>query len=64
MCKKLEEHVNNIKTRLDLFKDKLKDMFKDISCPGRTKRKKEIDNKWKNEKRKKLVVTLRPCPYL
>ena len=35
MCKKLEEHVNNIKNRLDLFKDKLKDMFKD-----RTKRKK------------------------
>ena len=29
MCKKLEEHVNNIKNRLDLFKDKLKDMFKD-----------------------------------
>ena len=29
MCKKLEERVNNIKNRLDLFKDKLKDMFKD-----------------------------------
>ena len=29
MCKKLEEHVNNIKNRLDLFRDKLKDMFKD-----------------------------------
>ena len=29
MCKKLEEHVNNIKNRLDLCKDKLKDMFKD-----------------------------------
>ena len=41
MCKKLEEHVNNIKNRLDLFKDKLKDMFKDISSPGRTKQKKK-----------------------
>ena len=37
MCKKLEEHVNNIKNRLDLFKDKLKYMFKDISSSGRTK---------------------------
>ena len=27
MCKNLEEHVNNIKNRLDLFKDKMKDMF-------------------------------------
>ena len=35
---KLENHVNNIKNRLDLFKDKLKDMFKDIYSPGRTKR--------------------------
>ena len=54
MSKKLEEHINNIKNRLDLFKDKLKDMFKDISSPGRTKRKKEIDNKWKIEKRRKV----------
>ena len=37
---KLQEHVNNIKNRPDLFKDKLKYMFIDISSPGRTKRKK------------------------
>ena len=58
MCKKLEEHVNNIKNRLDLFKDKLKDMFK----PWQNKAKKEMDNKWKNEKRRK--VGCNSCPYL
>ena len=58
MSKKLEERVNNIKNRLDLFKDKLKDMFKD-----RTKRKKRtISGKMRREE--KLVVILRPCPYL
>ena len=40
MCKKLKEHVSNIKNRPDLFKDELKDLFKDISSPGRTKQKK------------------------
>ena len=38
----------------DLFKDKLNDMFRDISSRGRRKRKKERDNKWKIEKRTKV----------
>ena len=59
MCKKLEEHVNNIRDRLDLFKDKLKDMFKD-----RTKRKKRWTISGKMRREEKLVVILGPCPYL
>ena len=59
MCKKLEEHVNNIKNRLDLFKDKLKDMFELTE-----QSEKEMDNKWKMRREEKLVVILRPCPYL
>ena len=53
MCKKLEEHVNNTKNRLDLFKDKLKDMFKD-----RTKRKKRWTISGKMRREEKLVVIL------
>ena len=54
MCKKLEELVNNIKNRLDLCKDKLKDMCKDISSPGRTKRNKRwtISGKMRREEKK------------
>ena len=64
MCKKLEEHLNNIKNRLDLFKDKLKDMFEDISSPGRTKRKKRQTISGKMRREEKLVVILRPCAYV
>ena len=64
ICKKLEEHVNNIKNRLDLLNDKLKDMFKDISSPGRTKQKKRRTISGKMRREEKLVVILRPCPYL
>ena len=59
MCKKLEEHVNNIKNRLDLFKDKFKDMFK---LTEQSEKRWTINGKMRREE--KLVVILRPCPYL
>ena len=51
MCKKLEEHVNNIKNRLDLFKDKFKDMFK---LTEQSEKRWTINGKMRREE--KLVV--------
>ena len=64
MCKKLEEHMNNIKNRLDLFKDKLKDMLRIFLAlvEQSEKKRKTISGKLRREE--KLVVILRPCPYL
>ena len=51
-CRKLQQEIAKVRLKLDEFKTKLSDIFKNLRSSQKSKRKREIDNKWKTEKKR------------
>ena len=58
-CRKLQQEIAKVRLKLDEFKTKLSDIFKNLQSSQKSKRKREIDNKWKTEKSRKLSFASR-----
>ena len=62
-CRKLKQETAKIRLKLDEFKTKVSDIFKNLRSSQKSKRTRETDNKWKTEKRRKLSFASRAVQF-